>query len=144
MISSLDGNDIFSISRMYQKKYEDELKDYIEVTPPLLLNIAGVTVETGSSSFKEFMIIFDKIYEGNNSIGVKKQLDPNAKMSPESRDMALKTYKDSIYFKHILSSNMSEKSTIIPLNAYLDEQEKEIKIQDDYLLRKGMFNIVDI
>jgi len=60
MISSLDGNDVFAISRMYEQKYRDELRDYVEVTPPLLLNIAGVTVETGSSSFKEFMILFDK------------------------------------------------------------------------------------
>ena len=71
MISSLDGNDVFSMSRKCQQKYQDELKGYIEVTPPLLLNIAGVTIETGTSSFKEFMILFNKIYETNSSILAK-------------------------------------------------------------------------
>ena len=76
MISSLDGNDIFEMSKIYEQKYRDELKDYVEVTPPLLLNIAGVTVETGSSSFKEFMILFDKIYQGRNAIVSKKKNGP--------------------------------------------------------------------
>ena len=38
---------------------------------------------------------------------------------------------------------MSEKNTITPLKIYLDTQETEIALQNDYLLRKGMFNIVD-
>jgi hypothetical protein len=143
MISSLDGNDVFAMSRIYEQKYRDELKDYVEATPPLLLNIAGVTVETGSSSFKEFMILFDKIYQGSNSIVAKKQLDPNAKMSPEAREMELKAYKDGLDFKQIKSANMSVTSTINPLLDFLEAEEKEIKVEDDYLLRKGMFNIVD-
>jgi len=47
------------------------------------------------------MILFDKIYQGNNSTVIKKQIDPNAKMSSEAREMALKAYKDSLDFKHI-------------------------------------------
>jgi len=95
MISSLDGNDVFSISRMYQQKYQDELKDYIEVTPPLLLNIAGVTVQTGSSSFKEFMILFDKIYLGTYAMVSKKRIDPNAKKSNQQREIAIAKFDKS-------------------------------------------------
>ena len=95
MISSLDGNDVFAISRMYEQKYRDELRDYVEVTPPLLLNIAGVTVETGSSSFKEFMILFDKIYQGRNAIVSKKKMDPYAKKSDKVRELAIEKFDKS-------------------------------------------------
>ena len=143
MISSLDGNDVFSMSRKYQQKYQDELTGYIDVTPPLLLNITGVTIETGTSSFKEFMMLFEKIYQGSNSIVAKRQLDPNAKLSSEARAMELKAYKDGLDFKTIKSSSMSHTRTIRPLFAYLEAQEIKIALQEDYLLRKGMFDTAD-
>ena len=144
MISSLDGNDVLSMSRKYQQKYQDELlvKGYIEVTPPLLLNIAGVTVETGTSSFKEFMILFDKIYQGSNSIVAKRKLDPNNKISTDAQKAKVQEYFNKVTFDQIISTTMSEPRTINPLKKLLKENGTAITIEEDYFLRKGMFNVV--
>ena len=141
MISSLDGNDVFAISRMYEQKYRDELKDYVEVTPPLLLNIAGVTVETGSSSFKEFMILFDKIYQGRNAIVSKKKMDPYAKKSDKVRELAIKRFYES--FNIGVSVDAMTIHTLPGIRKNVDEGLLQIKLEEDYRTRVGMYDLID-
>lgn len=142
MISSLDGNDIFSISRMYQQKYQDELKDYVEVTPPLLLNIAGITVETGSSSFKEFMILFTKIYESIKSIGSKKIIDPNAKKSEKVRDISIDKFDKAFKLTDVGVSKIGD-TTLPRLTALVNDGVTAIQLEEDYLTRVGMYEVID-
>ena len=142
MISSLDGNDIFSISRMYQQKYQDELKDYVEVTPPLLLNIAGVTVETGSNSFKEFMILFTKIYESIKSIGSKKIIDPNAKKSEKVREIAIDKFNTTFKLTDVGVAKIGE-TTLPRLTALVNDGVTTIQLEEDYLTRVGMYEVID-
>ena len=142
MISSLDGNDVFAMSRMYQKKYEDELKDYVEVTPPLLLNVAGVTVETGSSSFKEFMILFDKIYEGTKAIGSKKQMDPQTQKSDEIRELSISKFDTEFNFKTVGIAKITVR-TGPNVGKIVDKGVIQIQVEEDYLTRVGMYNVID-
>ena len=141
MISSLDGNDVFAISRMYEQKYRDELKDYVEVTPPLLLNIAGVTVETGSSSFKEFMILFDKIYQGRNAIVSKKKMDPYAKKSDKVRELAIDKFDESFAIGYSVDAMTTR--TLPGIRKKVEEGLVQIKLEEDYQTRDGMYQIID-
>ena len=145
MISSLDGNDVFAMSRMYQKKYEDELKDYVEVTPPLLLNVAGVTVETGSSSFKEFMILFDKIYEGTKTIGSKKQMDPQTQKSDEIRELTISKFDKEFNIEDAVGVSIAKISDFTGPNVgkIVDKGVIQIQVEEDYLTRVGMYNVID-
>ena len=142
MISSLNGIDIFALSRMYQKKYEDELKDYVEVTPPLLLNVAGVTVEAGSSSFKEFMILFDKIYEGTKTIGSKKQMDPQLQKSDELRELSISKFNTEFNFDAAGISKITD-FTGPKVAEIVDKGVIQIQVEEDYLTRVGMYNVID-
>ena len=141
MISSLDGNDVFAISRIYEKKYRDELKDYVEVTPPLLLNIAGMTVETGSSSFKEFMILFDKIYQGRNAIVSKKKMDPYAKKSDKVRELAIDKFDESFAIGYSVDAMTTR--TLPGIRKKVEEGLVQIKLEEDYQTRDGMYQIID-
>ena len=143
MISSLDGNDIFALSRMYQKKYEDELKDYVEVTPPLLLNVAGVTVEAGSSSFKEFMILFDKIYEGTKTIGSKKQMDPQTQKSDEIRELSISKFDTEFNLEDAAGIVRITERTEPKVGEIVDKGVIQIQVEEDYLTRVGMYNVID-
>jgi len=142
MISSLDGNDVFAMSRIYEQKYRDELKDYVEVTPPLLLNVAGVTVETGSSSFKEFMILFDKIYEGTKTIGSKKQMDPQTQKSDEIRELSISKFDTEFNFDAAGVAKITER-TGPKVGEIVDKGVIQIQVEEDYLTRVGMYNVID-
>ena len=69
-ISSLEGNDIFAISRIFQEMYENELDDYVEVNPPQVANISSRN-EKGSTSFKDFIILWNKIVAHARAYGFK-------------------------------------------------------------------------
>ena len=69
-ISSLEGNDIFAISRIFQEMYENELDDYVEVNPPQVANLSSRN-EKGSTSFKDFIILWNKIVAHARAYGFK-------------------------------------------------------------------------
>ena len=143
MISSLDGNDVFAMSRIYEQKYRDELQDYVEVTPPLLLNVAGVTVEAGSSSFKEFMILFDKIYEGTKTIGSKKQMDPQTQKSDEIRELTISKFDKEFNLEDAVGIVRITERTEPNVGEIVDKGVIQIQVEEDYLTRVGMYNVID-
>ena len=72
-IKTLEGNDIFEVSRIFQKMYENALDDYVEIVPPNITKAAAINEKT-SASFKDFTIIWNKIIAYSNAYAYKYNL----------------------------------------------------------------------
>ena len=57
-IKDLKGNDVFEMSLMYQKMYENSLDDYVEVVPSTI-SLSASKIEENNSSFREFLVLWN-------------------------------------------------------------------------------------
>ena len=101
-----------------------------------------MTVEAGSSSFKEFMILFDKIYEGTKTIGSKKHMDPQTQKSDEIRELSISKFDTEFNFDAVGVSKITDR-TGPKVGEIVDKGLIQIQVEEDYLTRVGMYNVID-
>ena len=102
-----------------------------------------MTVEAGSSSFKEFMILFDKIYEGTKTIGSKKQMDPQTQKSDEIRELSISKFDTEFNLEDAVGVAKITDRTGPKVGEIVDKGVFQIQVEEDYLTRVGMYNVID-
>ena len=74
-VQDLEGNDVFEMARLFQKMYENALDDYTEVLPAEISNFETIR-EKNVDSFKEFVVLFNKIVGYSDEITYTEGLIP--------------------------------------------------------------------
>ena len=80
-ISSLKGNDVFEMSLLYQKMYENSLDDYIEVVPSTI-SLSASKIEENNSSFREFLVLWNKIVAYSDMFNYRYTVEARPKVKP--------------------------------------------------------------
>ena len=129
-IKTLEGNDIFEVSRIFQKMYENALDDYVEVVPPNITRAAAINEKT-SASFKDFTILWNKIIAYSNAYAYKYNLPgreivdaPNS-ITKDDEDAAseyvIELFKDIGIHKDGKSPSISASSLAYNFETVLEE-----------------------
>jgi len=74
-VQDQEGNDVFEMARLFQKMYENALDDYTEVLPAEISNFETKR-EKNVDSFKEFVVLFNKIVGYSDEITFTEGLNP--------------------------------------------------------------------
>ena len=80
-IKDLKGNDVFEMSLMYQKMYENSLDDYVEVVPTTI-SLSASKIEENNSSFREFLVIWNKIVAYSDMFNYRYEAAGDPKVKP--------------------------------------------------------------